>query len=121
MCCGIRSPSKISQLLSCMQALQDLVRGVRNSRADYGVELGRKIAATLHVQDATLRFGTLLKAQRNGSYAADMRLLPVGTGQIESSQYIKASQAVSLYGTGFWGIEWTEYRGNCELRKDKPF
>ena len=47
-----------------MQALQDLVRGVRNSRADYGVELGRKIAATLHVQDVNLRLAQFLRRNR---------------------------------------------------------
>ena len=38
-----------------LKALQDVVRAVRNTRADYNVELGRRIPATIHVSDANLR------------------------------------------------------------------
>ena len=37
------------------QALQAAVSAVRNARAEYGVELGRRIPATLLVADPTLR------------------------------------------------------------------
>lgn len=37
------------------EALQAAVRAVRNTRAEYGVEPGRKIAATVRVDDAELR------------------------------------------------------------------
>ncbi|KAL4451165.1 hypothetical protein ABPG77_009237 [Micractinium sp. CCAP 211/92] len=37
------------------EALQAAVRAVRNARAEYNVELGRKIAATVRVDDAELR------------------------------------------------------------------
>ena len=37
------------------QALQAAVSAVRNARAEYGVELGRRVPATLHVADPTLR------------------------------------------------------------------
>lgn len=36
------------------QALQEVVSSVRNARAEYGVELGRKIPAQLIVADAKL-------------------------------------------------------------------
>ena len=44
------------RLLRSLQALQATVKGIRNSRVDYGVEPGRKIAAQLHVEDPALRF-----------------------------------------------------------------
>ena len=37
------------------QAIQAIVRGIRNSRSEYGVDGSRKIAATIHVADAALR------------------------------------------------------------------
>ena len=37
-----------------MQALQEVVSSVRNARAEYGVELGRKIPAQLIIADAEL-------------------------------------------------------------------
>lgn len=37
------------------QVLQDLVRGIRNSRAEYGVDLGMRIPATLVIEDDALR------------------------------------------------------------------
>ena len=37
------------------EVLQAAVRAVRNARAEYGVELGRRIAATLRVASPTLR------------------------------------------------------------------
>lgn len=37
-----------------MQALQEVVSSVRNARAEYGVELGRKIPAQLVITDAEL-------------------------------------------------------------------
>ena len=41
--------------LSCKCHLQAAVRAVRNARAEYGVEPGRKVAATLAVASAELR------------------------------------------------------------------
>ncbi len=41
--------------LSHFEALKSLVKGIRNARAEYGVEEKRKIAATLVVEDAALR------------------------------------------------------------------
>ena len=38
-----------------VQALQTTVRSIRNARAEYGVELGRKIPATILVTDESLR------------------------------------------------------------------
>ena len=37
------------------QALQAAVSAVRNARAEYGVELGRRVPATLHVAEPALR------------------------------------------------------------------
>ena len=37
------------------QALQAAVSAVRNARAEYGVELGRRVPATLHVAESALR------------------------------------------------------------------
>lgn len=38
-----------------VQVLQDLVRGIRNSRAEYGVDLRMRIPATLVIEDDALR------------------------------------------------------------------
>lgn len=37
------------------RALQAIVRSVRNARAEYGVELGKKVPATVMVEDEALR------------------------------------------------------------------
>ncbi|KAK9846098.1 hypothetical protein WJX84_007187, partial [Apatococcus fuscideae] len=41
--------------LDQFKVLQDLVRGIRNSRAEYGVDLGMRIPATLVIEDDALR------------------------------------------------------------------
>lgn len=51
-----------------LQAIQATVRGIRNSRAEYGVDGSRKIGATIHISDAALRYDlssvtTLLPSQ----------------------------------------------------------
>lgn len=38
-----------------MQALQEVVSAIRNARAEYGVELGRRIPAQLMIADEELR------------------------------------------------------------------
>ena len=38
------------------QVLQDLVRAIRNSRAEYGVDLGMRIPATLVIENDALRW-----------------------------------------------------------------
>ena len=42
------------------EALQAVTRAIRNARAEYGVELGRKIPATVCVSDEALRYGAFL-------------------------------------------------------------
>ena len=37
------------------EALQAVTRAIRNARAEYGVELGRKIPATICVSNSNLR------------------------------------------------------------------
>ena len=50
------SAAQDSQAASQFAALQAVVRAVRNARAEYGVELGRKIAATVLIRgDEALR------------------------------------------------------------------
>ena len=45
------------QALEHFEAMQAAVRGIRNARAEYGVTLGRKIAATVVIpHDSALRF-----------------------------------------------------------------
>lgn len=41
------------------EALQAVTRAIRNARAEYGVELGRKIPATVCASDEALRYGAL--------------------------------------------------------------
>lgn len=41
------------------EALQAVTRAIRNARAEYGVELGRKIPATVCASDEALRCGAL--------------------------------------------------------------
>ncbi|KAK9814981.1 hypothetical protein WJX73_003862 [Symbiochloris irregularis] len=41
--------------LTSFQALQGIVRSIRNARAEYGVDLGRRIPATILVADSQLR------------------------------------------------------------------
>lgn len=45
------------------QALQDTVRAVRNARAEYGVDLGRRIPATILVADSSLRCARVLASK----------------------------------------------------------
>ena len=47
---------------SGLQALQKTVRSIRNARAEYGVELGRKIPATVLAADPELRSAPCLRA-----------------------------------------------------------
>jgi len=44
-----------AQALAHFSALQDGVRAIRNARAEYGVDLGKRVPATLVVADAALR------------------------------------------------------------------
>ena len=43
-----------SDLCWLMQALQEVVSAIRNARAEYGVELGRKIPAQIVIADGEL-------------------------------------------------------------------
>ena len=46
----------LCRVTRCADVLQAIVRAVRNARAEYGVELGRKIAATVLIRgDEALR------------------------------------------------------------------
>ncbi len=50
------SAAQDTQAAAQFSALQAIVRAVRNARAEYGVELGRKIAATVLIRgDEALR------------------------------------------------------------------
>jgi valyl-tRNA synthetase len=44
-----------AEALAHFSALQDAVRAIRNARAEYGVDLGKRVPATLEVSDARLR------------------------------------------------------------------
>lgn len=44
------------EALAHFEALQAVTRAIRNARAEYGVELGRKIPATVCVSNSTLRY-----------------------------------------------------------------
>lgn len=43
------------QLETLLQMLQATVRAIRNARAEYGVDLGRRIPATVLIADTALR------------------------------------------------------------------
>ena len=44
-----------AEALAHFSALQDAVRAIRNARAEYGVDLGKRVPAALEVADAKLR------------------------------------------------------------------
>lgn len=84
-------------------SLQGLVRGIRNARAEYNVEAGRKIAALIRLSSSSPSatvFGELLSTE--GSAMAmlarlDDKLLQVEIGVSTSDDSIKALGQVYTY------------------------
>lgn len=76
--------------VSAWEALQGVVRAVRNARAEYNVEVGKKIAATLVVSDA---------AERE-ALASELPVICL-LAKLEPSQVAVVSEApASAQGTG---------------------
>ncbi len=69
-------------------SLQDTVRSIRNARAEYGVEPGKKIPATVHVANAELRAAFLTEA------AALALLARLDLGQLSIEPPLRAPPSI---------------------------
>lgn len=54
----VRDGAVDQEAIEQFEALQAVVRAIRNARAEYGVELGRKIPATVCVSNSALRYAS---------------------------------------------------------------
>ena len=76
-----------------MQALQEIVSSIRNARAEYGVELGRKIPAQIIIADEEL----------SAALQAEMPVL-CSLGKLDETQVYLSSLSFSSSSTSSSGF-----------------
>ena len=94
-CILVHYLARLSRSKSCwlMQALQEIVSSIRNARAEYGVELGRKIPAQIIIADEEL----------SAALQAEMPVL-CSLGKLDETQVYLSSLSFSSSSTSSSGF-----------------